>query len=83
MNAQPLSQQAAFLCRADSFQRWVERKLHRLYDSMDANQAAEWLRDQLGVESRRELDIPGPAREKFEALLSEYRQDLGATNVII
>lgn len=74
MTEQPLSQQAAFLCRADSFQRWVERRLHRLYDSMDTAQVAEWLRDELGVESRRELDVPGPAREKFEALLSEYRQ---------
>lgn len=73
---QLLSQQAAFKCREDAFQRWVERRLHRLYDSMDANQVAEWLRDQLGVESRRELDVPGPAREKFEALLSEYRQHL-------
>lgn len=74
MSNQPLSQQCAFLCRADSFQRWVERKLHRLFDSMDTNQVAEWLRKELGVESRRELDVAGPARERFEALLSEYRQ---------
>jgi hypothetical protein len=72
--SQPLSQQAAFLCRADSFQRFVERRLHRLYDSMGANEVAEWLREYLGVQSRAELDVEGGAREKFLGLLSEYNR---------
>lgn len=71
---QPLSQQAAFLCRADPFQRFVERRLHRLYDSMGTNEVAEWLREYLGVQSRAELDVEGEARVKFLGLLSEYNR---------
>jgi hypothetical protein len=71
---QPLSQIAAFKCREDAFQRWVERRLHVMYDCMDTKAVAEWLRAELGVQSRAELDVAGPARERFEVLLSEFNR---------
>jgi hypothetical protein len=76
--AQPLSQQAAFLCRADPFQRFVERREHLLFGCMGTNQVAEWLREYLGVQSRAELDVEGGAQLKFEELLGEYRRSLAA-----
>lgn len=81
MTNQLCSQQAAFLCRADSFQRWIERRQHRLYDSVGTSQAAEWLRNELGVISRAELDVPGAARERFDAIVSEYRQSLAEQGI--
>lgn len=60
------AQQAGVLCADERFWRWA--------GVTNSDQAAEYLRHQCGVNSRRELD---GKPEMFDAMIATYRRDTG------
>lgn len=72
---QPLSQQAVFLCRSESFKRWIDLDLGLLDRTTDVAGADEYLKRELEIQSRRELDNNPEKACAFEKLLSKYRRE--------
>lgn len=72
----PLSQQAALLCMDKAFQRWVG------FTNLSVNPSdltVQWLRDELMIFSRADLDNPdnvGP-RAEFLSLVEKFERDTG------
>jgi hypothetical protein len=68
----PLSQVSAILCNIVAFRRFIMEQ----YDGWDqlptADEAADWLREQCGVTSRRELDTDDAAAANFRNIRSSY-----------
>ncbi len=71
------SERAAMLCRDEAFQRWIHPYPAVAEIAPSETTAAEALRTNLGVYSRRELDTDPAARARFEALEAEYLQSTG------
>lgn len=59
---QTLSQAAALLCANRDFQRWISSR-HGVTESRE--QAAEWMRNELGIASRRELDTDRDVARRY------------------
>lgn len=71
--SKPLSQVSAILCNIVAFRRFIMEQ----YDGWDqiptVDQAADWLREQCGVQSRREFDHDDAAASNFRHIRSSYR----------
>jgi hypothetical protein len=68
----PLSQVSAILCGIVAFRRFIMEQ----YDGWDqmptADEAADWLREECGVRSRREFDTDENAAANFRDIRSKY-----------
>lgn len=68
----PLSQVSAILCGIVAFRRFIMEQ----YDGWDqmptADEAADWLREECGITSRRELDTDEAAAANFRNIRSKY-----------
>lgn len=68
----PLSQVSAILCNIVAFRRFIMEQ----YDGWDqmptVDEAADWLREQCGVRSRREFDTDTAAAANFRNIRSSY-----------
>lgn len=78
----PASQQAGILCADPQFHQWVAQALFPTAIGFKPHvkadvKCAEWVREQCGVISRSELDTDPEARAKWDALVSQFRQDTG------
>lgn len=69
---QPLSQTAVFLCKNESFRRWIDRVYGLLDRTTDVAGAAEFIKRTCTVESRREFDTNEYAAQRFRAMHSRY-----------
>lgn len=68
----PLSQVSAILCNIVAFRRFLhEEKGYEVIPSVD--EAANWVREHCGVQSRREFDTVESAASNFRSLRAEYR----------
>jgi hypothetical protein len=65
------SQQAAVLCKNETFQRWANAQEWH-YSVKDEASAARFMRDRCKVESRSEFDHDGKAQCAFEDMKTEY-----------
>lgn len=72
---QLLSQQAVFLAKTESFQRWIDRVEGKLDRTTDEHQASLFIKFQCCVKSRRQFDQEPEAAVAFEMLLRRYRTD--------
>lgn len=70
--ALPPAQQAGILCNDPQFQKYVGRHCLRLSCDVSPSAAAQYLRDICRVTSRRELDANNAARQRFEALRTDF-----------
>jgi hypothetical protein len=68
----PLSQVAAILCNIVAFRRFIFEQYPGLDSMPTADEAADWLRDKCGVQSRREFDTDDAAAANFRRIRSEY-----------
>jgi hypothetical protein len=68
----PLSQVSAILCNIVAFRRFIMEQ----YDGWDqmptVEEAADWLREQCGVQSRREFDTDDAAAANFRNIRAQY-----------
>jgi len=65
-----LSQLAGMLCNEEDFRRWVTETYGE--PCHDKDEAAQWLREATGVESRAYLDSNEAAAEIFRDIVREY-----------
>lgn len=70
----PLAQSAVLLCRETDFQKFVVERRGHSSELPSENGAAAYVKDWCEVESRKDLDTVDGARERFGALMAEYRQ---------
>ena len=70
-----LCKSAALLCQSDDFQRFVESQCgYTLADQAKrADMAADYVRVECGIKSRRELDSNKAASQSFQQLMADYR----------
>jgi hypothetical protein len=67
----PLSQVAAILCNIVAFRRFIHEKGgFEVVPSVD--EAATWVREKCGVQSRREFDTDSAAASNFRRIRAEY-----------
>lgn len=69
-----LAQSAVRLCREPAFQRFVVERRGHSSELPTEEGAAAYIREWCKVSSRRELDAADGARERFGALMAEYRE---------
>lgn len=71
-------QQAGILCADKGFQKWVCNQAGETWWGRDLEeQAASWLRERLGVQSRRELADNAEARAVLAQIRAEFMRDAG------
>lgn len=68
----PPAQQAGILCNDPKFQEYVGRHCLRLGWDVSPGAAAQYLRDICRVTSRRDLNASDGARQRFEALRTDF-----------
>lgn len=73
---QSLAQRAAFLCRTESFRRWLDRRRGYVDRTHDEAMAAEWLRNACKVSSRSEITPGSYAECMLYKIEREYRREL-------
>lgn len=77
------SAQAALLCDDQRFQAWIGSRAPRrwagLIDAMAPYKEAArvLLCEEVGITSRKQLDVDGPFNEMFHALVASYRREMG------
>lgn len=71
-DALPAAQRAGILCADARFRDYVGRHCLGLGWAVSEAAAARWLRDICGVRSRADLDRDNAARQRFEALRTDY-----------
>ncbi len=64
--------QAGLLCKQADFQRFAASRLHLPQASCQESVAAEYLRHQCRITSRRDLNTSAEARERFERLRTDF-----------
>ena len=67
--------ESVYICNNEDFHRWLARHTDYAWGTVDAKQAANILRELIGVKSRSELKDNTEAQQKFEALLKDFRRD--------
>ena len=67
-----LARRAGILCNDPAFCRFVARQADLPSGDAHPSAAAEWLRLQCRVDSRRDLDISPAAATRFEAVLTAF-----------
>lgn len=67
----PLSQISAILCNIVAFRRFLHEK-HGFDQVPTVDEAADWVREHCGVQSRREFDTDDAAASNFRALRGAY-----------
>lgn len=67
----PLARRAGILCNEGAFWKFLAEK-HDPDGVIDSYEAADWVRQLCGVESRADLDHDPEAADKFRALDSAY-----------
>lgn len=72
MDKRPLSQMAGILCNDVAFQRFVAVQLALPCNRASATAAAQYLRKQCRIASRRELDNCTTAARRFAALRTDF-----------
>lgn len=65
-----LSQQAGYLCTLEEFRQWVTETYGDPCN--DKDEAAVWLREACGIESRSFLDSNETAGDTFRAIIKSY-----------
>lgn len=73
--AQLLSQQAVFLAKTESFQRWIDRVEGKLDRTTNEDDASLFIKHQCCVKSRRQFDNEPESAAAFDMLLRRYRSD--------
>ena len=68
----PAPQRAAILGNTPYFQAFVAAQCGMQGEMFSPEACAEWLRRQCGVQSRRDLAALSPARNRFEAIETEF-----------
>lgn len=73
------SQMAAIKCGDESFQIWLGDKYPKIWDRhyidggyLSPQSADRTLKEICGIESKKELDVPGAAQAAFDKLLASY-----------
>jgi hypothetical protein len=67
----PLSQVSAILCNIVAFRRFLHEQ-HGFDVIPTVDEAADWVREHCGVQSRREFDTDDAAASNFRSLRGEY-----------
>lgn len=65
-----LSQKAGYLCTQEEFRHWVTQEYG--IPCHDKDEAAQWLREACGVESRSFLDSVDAAGETFRSIMKAF-----------
>lgn len=68
----PAAQQAGILCNDPAFQRYAATRSGFAGGQFQASAAAEFLRDECDVDSRRDLDRDPDARARFDRLKTSF-----------
>jgi hypothetical protein len=77
----PHAQQAALLCQDPAFQRYAaERAGLTDIDKLNSSAAAEWLRQECRISSRKDLNTDPAARARFDQLRNTYNAWRGRTS---
>lgn len=66
---------AAIACGETAFQTFLQKRHRKHWDSAlgkDAHQAADAMRNVLGIDSRRDLSTDKEALKRFDALMAQY-----------
>lgn len=74
------SERAAILCADAKFREWISDNFSLAI--LDAEDAADWLRDHLGIKSRSELTTNDAACRAYEAIDQAYRVQAGLEHEI-
>ncbi|KQI66943.1 hypothetical protein AN189_17960 [Loktanella sp. 3ANDIMAR09] len=72
MSDMPHAQQAGILCNDIRFRRFADSRTIRTGTALSPSAAAEFLRRQCQISSRRDLDTDTNARDRFDALRTEF-----------
>lgn len=75
----PLSQVSAILCNIVAFRRFIMEQYEGWDQLPTADEAADWVREQCGVQSRREFDTDDAAAANFRNIRSAYSAWMIAT----
>lgn len=68
----PPAQQAGMLCNDARFQSFVAQQCGLKNERFSPAACAEFIRQACKIDSRRDLDVGGPALEWFNALLTDF-----------
>lgn len=78
---QPLCIQAVYICKSESFRRWIDRCEGLLDRTTTVAMAAEFIKRECDVRSRKEFDSDPEKSYAFTQLLSRYRRELAGWNL--
>lgn len=67
-------QLAGILCRSEAFWSFVAAKSRTGYIPESENEAAEWLRGKLGIDSRSDLKHNEKAREELRVINAKFQE---------
>jgi hypothetical protein len=68
----PLSQVSAILCNIVAFRRFIMEQYKGWDQIPTSDEAADWLREKCGVQSRRQFDTDDVAAANFKNIRSKY-----------
>jgi hypothetical protein len=68
----PLSQVSAILCNIVAFRRFIMEQYKGWDQIPTVDEAADWLREKCGVQSRRQFDTDDVAAANFKNIRSKY-----------
>jgi hypothetical protein len=68
----PLSQVSAILCNIVAFRRFIMEQYKGWDQIPTVDEAADWLRERCGVQSRRQFDTDDVAAANFKNIRSKY-----------
>lgn len=68
----PLSQVSAILCNIVAFRRFIMEQYEGWDQIPTPDEAADWVREQCGVQSRRQFDTDDVAAANFKNIRSKY-----------
>jgi hypothetical protein len=68
----PLSQVSAILCNIVAFRRFIMEQYEGWKTLPTVDEAADWVREQCGVQSRRQFDTDDVAAANFKNIRSKY-----------
>lgn len=64
---------AVFLCKSDTFHKWLERREYYIWGTVDEKQARNIVCELCGIKSRAELANNDEAAAKFRKLEQTFR----------
>lgn len=73
-NLGPLAQSAILICKEPAFRMFVADRITLATAESTEEEAANYIKERCQITSRKELDTDDGGRERFGALMAEYRE---------